>query len=120
MPRSKRKTDHATNYHIEDLGRPAVFLIPVGKLQRLIGKYTIEEHIESFLTKHFQAFTVTRSHIRGYWKRQVDDLVEYEVSFLGKQKISVLFSELARLAHAMDEECIYIKTGEDTKLIHAA
>ena len=105
------------NYRVQDLGRPAIFLIPVGKLQQKIGRLTIEEYLETFLKKHFRAFTRSQAYIRGYWEGHVDDLVEFEVSFLGKENIPLLLHELAFIARKMGEACIYIKAGQYTGLV---
>ena len=104
------------DYEIIDLGRPFVFLVPVGKLQIKIGKNTVEERLKKFLESKFAAFT-KNPNIRGYWKGQIDDLVEYEASFLGKEQIPSLLKMLANLSEKIGEKCFYIKAGQYTALI---
>jgi hypothetical protein len=103
-------------YEIIDLGRPFIFLVPIGKLQLNVGKITVEEHLKKFLKKNFEAFT-TKTGIRGYWKGQIDDLVEYEASFLGKKQIPLLLKMLANLSKKIGEKCFYIKAGQYTALV---
>lgn len=107
------------DYEIIDLGRPAVFLIPIGKLQFKIYGSTVEKYLEKFLKRNFEAFTVRHSGIRGYWKGSIDDLAEYEVSFLGKEKIPMLLKMLADLSQKIGEKCFYIKAGQYTALVQA-
>ena len=114
--RSFQKSD---DYEIIDLGRPAVFLVPIGKLQHKIRGKTVEKYLEKFLKKNFEAFTVRHSGIRGYWKGQIDDLAEYEVSFLGKEKIPMLLKMLADLCKKIGEKCFYVKAGQYTALVYS-
>ncbi|KKT30014.1 hypothetical protein A3G55_04280 [Candidatus Giovannonibacteria bacterium RIFCSPLOWO2_12_FULL_44_25] len=118
MKQSKwRAFQKSDDYEIIDLGRPAVFLVPIGKLQVKVGKATVEKYLEKFLKKNFEAFTVRHSGIRGHWKGQIDDLTEYEVSFLGKEKIPKLLKMLADLSEKIGEKCFYIKAGQYTALV---
>lgn len=117
MKQSKwRDFQKSDDYEIVDLGRPFVFLMPIGKLQSRIGALTLEQCLTKFLSYSFEAFT-KRSGIRGRWKGHIDDLVEYEVSFLGKEKIPLLLKKLAYLAKTIGEECFYIKAGQYTGLL---
>ncbi len=118
MKQSKwRAFQKSDDYEIVDLGRPAVFLVPIGKLQAKIGKTTVEKYLERFLKKNFEAFTIRHSGIRGHWKGSIDDLAEYEVSFLGKEKIPTLLKILADLCRKIGEKCFYVKAGQYTALV---
>ena len=112
-----REFENSEDYELIDLGRPAVFLVPIGKLQARVGALTLEKVLAKFLSFHFEAFTVRHSSIRGYWKGHTDDLVEYEVSFLGKEKIPLLLKKLAELSEKINEKCFYIKAGQYTALV---
>lgn len=106
------------NFEIIDLGRPAIFLIPADKLQKkIMSDVTAEKHLEMFLQRHFRAFTRTRSTMSGYWEGIVDELVEYEVSFLGKHNVPILLHELAYIARKIGEKYIYVKIGQYTALV---
>ena len=112
-------------YRIEDLGRPAVFLIPVRKLKVGVLGRTTEEKLRRFLIGNFGAFTSSRVPSFGFWKdiEQAtisDECAIYEVSFVGKDKISILLKELAQTARDIDEKCIYFKAGQYACLVYPA
>ncbi len=44
----------------------------------------------------------------------------YEVSFDGRERIGSLIAMLAKIALAIEEDCLYFKAGEDTCLIYPA
>ena len=109
-----------TPYKKESLGRPAKFLLPANKI--LDPK--IREKIRNFLLENFGGYTETSSGVFiGCWKNKenisYDAHVEFRISFLGKERIPVLEQFLAKLARELDEECIYLETGEDAWLIYA-
>ena len=54
-------------FRFEDLGRPAVFLIPVSKLQKRIGGKSAAEDLDHFLTQNFGAFTRMTIVNFGVW-----------------------------------------------------
>lgn len=106
------------HYALLDLGRPAVFLIPKKKL-----KINIRQMLHMFLIKNFGAYTSSTIPGFGFWKDTdkatiSDECVEYEVSFLGKERIPTLIKKLAEIASLIDEECIYLKTGQYACLIY--
>ena len=110
-------------YIIEDLGRPAIFLIPINKLQKKIEGVTVRESLHQFLVKNFSAYTTSTVPGFGFWKNDkkltiVDECCEYEVSFLGKNKIPVLLRKLAEITNATGEECIYVKAGQYSALVY--
>ena len=111
------------SYKIEDLGRPAVFLLPLEKLKTTIGDKTAEEELHAFLTKNFGAFTTTTVPYFGFWRAAgtqiiYDECRLYEVSFAGKEKIPLLLKKLAEVARAIGEECVYFKAGQYACLVY--
>lgn len=110
-------------YKIEDLGRPAIFLIPVKKLDIEILGRTVEYRLRQFLIEKFGAFTASRIPSFGFWKNTEhaaisDECAIYEVSFVGKDKIPVLLRKLAEIAKDIDEECVYFKAGQYSCLVY--
>lgn len=108
-------------FELEDLGRPAIFFLPAKKLtervrdrilQFLRTEYGGDSHVEPKI----------RSEIKGEWTDahgavHADENWEFEVSFLGKERIPILCQFLAEIAHELGEACVYIKLGEETRLI---
>ncbi len=114
-----------SNYHLQDLGRPAVFLIPLTKLQWKVDGVACGEHIQQFLTATFGACSFRSSPVpsSGIWigpgqKIELDESLRYEVSFAGKDRIPLLLEELARIAILIEEKCIYFAAGQYACLIH--
>ncbi|MDO8495333.1 MAG: hypothetical protein Q7S32_02280 [bacterium] len=110
-------------YRLVDLGRPAVFLIPVSKLKQEIGRETtIEDHIDQFLLKKFGSFTKISFPSFGVWSKGEevinDDCVQWKVSFSDKRKIPLLLAKLAEVAFLIGEECIYVEAGQYAALIY--
>ncbi len=121
--KGKWKSLARKDYIIEDLGRPAIFLLPIKKLQQKIGDITVEEELRRFLIEHFGAYTSSTIPSFGFWKDIGDATIsdecrEYEVSFLGKERIPVLLKKLAEIAAIIEEECIYVKTGQYSCLVY--
>ncbi len=111
------------SFRFEDLGRPAVFLIPVLKLTKRIGDKSAAQYLDDFLTQNFGAFTRMIIPNFGVWvggKGTIvyDECALYEVSFVGKEKITLLAGLLAELSRAIGEECIYFKAGQYASLIY--
>src|SRR3989344_7489715 len=113
------------NFSFVDLGRPAVFLLPLNKL---LSGVTIdfmypENALHSFLLENFGTFTYFPMPSFGVWRngKQVicyDACRMYEVSFNGKEKITLFGDKLAKIAVAINEECIYFKAGQYSSLIY--
>ena len=110
-------------YGITDLGRPAVFMIPTKKLQKKLeqGK-TIKTDLQKFLSKNFGAYSL--SPIPGYFGVWIDNerviydkCTEFKVSFLGKEKISLVMTKLADIAKRIGEKCIYLEAGQYACLV---
>ncbi|MBI5732348.1 hypothetical protein HY967_00085 [Candidatus Jorgensenbacteria bacterium] len=110
------------NYHIENLGRPAIFLIPSHKLERDAGGITVRRVLHEFLTEKFGAYTTSIIPSFGFWNNEGDQLIcdeccQYEVSFDGKGKVPLLLKKLAEIAKLIREDCIYLKAGQYTCLV---
>lgn len=123
MPENKWSEFESPNYHLQDLGRPAVFLIPVKKFELEIDGVPLKEHLHGFLSEHFTAYTASLIPSLGVWKGPgdvpvFDESWEYKVSFEGKDRIPFLMGELARIAALIGEECIYFEAGQYACLIH--
>jgi hypothetical protein len=104
-------------YHLDDLGRPAFFLIPTKKLEWVAGGETIQRQLHRFLITNFGGFTTALIPSFGIWKDANQEAVEdecrqYRVSFDGKERIPLLAAELARIAALIDEDCIYLEAGQ--------
>lgn len=118
-----REFQRSRNYTLLDLGRPARFLIPCGKLAFPFRGTTVQEHLKAFLTQNFGAFTTSLVPNFGIWVNGAGQLIddqcwEFRVSFLGKEKISLLLEELALIATAINEICIYVEAGQYAALIY--
>ena len=110
------------SYRLQDLGRPAVFLVPIKKLQLEIRGVTLEERLRRFLTKNFSAYSATSIPSFGVWLdsgREIvfDESRQYKVSFAGKERIRLLLKELRDIAVLAGEECIYFEAGQYACLI---
>lgn len=112
-------------YSLENLGRPAIFLIPSHKLRLKIGETTVEKRLETFLLNEFGAFTTSLIPSFGLWRDASHEVVgdesrQYEVAFAGPERIRILVAELATIARDIQEDCFYFKAGEDVCLIKPA
>src|SRR5437868_3737021 len=90
------------DYDLEDLGRPAVFLIPTAKLNQTAGHKTFREQLHEFLIAEFGAYTASEIPNFGFWKDSQtatisDQCSSYEVSFMGKDNIPKLLKKLAEI-----------------------
>jgi len=102
---------------IENLGRPAVFLIPSHKMRVKMGDQAVEEALHEFLAQKYGAFTTTLLPLFGFWqngKKEIDydECRQYEVSFPGKEHIPPLIEFLAKICQAIGEDCLYFKAGQ--------
>ena len=104
----------SSNYTIVDLGRPAVFLLP---LEPLKAHAYEEAELHAFLMDNFESYTAATIPSFGFWKNKneaiiFDECREYEVSFVGKDKIPMLMEKLASIAKRIGEDCVYFKAGQ--------
>lgn len=123
MSQNKWKLFKGKKYRLENLGRPAIFLLPIKKLHVKLNALTIEEDLRSFLIKNFGAYSVSIIPSFGLWKNSEgaiisDECRQYEVSFVGKEKIPLLLGKLAEIVIALEEECIYFKAGQYSCLVY--
>lgn len=110
-------------YHLADLGRPATFLLPFRVLKKRVEGETIQDILHAFLVENFHAYTTTQHPHFGIWKDDSRALVgdssqQYEVSFVGKERIPLLLEKLAWIARVTGEECIYVKAGQYAALVY--
>jgi hypothetical protein len=110
-------------FRIQDLGRPAFFLIPLKKLKRKVQGETINRRLHRFLVTHFEAYTTALVPSHGIWKdvgkkMVLDKCRQYKVSFEGKDRIPLLMAELAEIATLVGEDCIYFEAGQYACLIN--
>lgn len=120
---SKWTSLRGEGYLLEDLGRPAVFLLPIKKLHFPMGETTVEEELHQFLIKNYGSYTTSTVPSFGFWKDLkratiLDECRIYEVSILGRKKVPPLLRKLADIAIAMQEECIYVKAGQYAALVY--
>lgn len=111
------------DYLIKNLGRPAIFLLPTKKLNKELGGETVKNNLHRFLIKNFGSYTTSVVPQFGFWKKAkkstvVDECHEYEVSFLGKNRIPLLIKKLSEIASATKEECVYLKAGQYSCLVY--
>jgi hypothetical protein len=127
MARKKRSVwtqfESPDDYELVDIGRPAVFFIPLKKLRKKVGNETVRSAIDNYLVNTFSTFTKFKVESFGVWRngRMVlvpDRCLMYEVSFLGKERIKPLLKEIARINMALGEDCIYFKAGQYSSLIY--
>ena len=124
MAKNKWAEFESESYEIIDLGRPAVFLVPVSLMNLTVDMgVSVAEQIELFLAAHFGgSFTKTLVPSFGVWRdgRNVyhqDECAQYEVSFVGKDKIPLLVGLLVRICRWTGEQCIYFKAGQYACLV---
>lgn len=113
------------SYHLENLGRPAIFLLPVKKLRKKLKGVSVELLIHRFLIAKFGSYTSSTIPSFGVWKNAKkaiisDECRQYEVSFVGKERIPILVQKLAEIAGRIGEDCIYFKAGQYSCLVYPA
>ena len=126
MKRPKNKWKQfrdSKNYHLVNLGRPAIFLLPSKKLNRKFNGTTVKEYLRNFLINNFGAYTSSLISNFGVWKNGkkmivYDECQEYEVSFVGKEKIPLLLKKITEICLAIEEDCIYFKAGQYACLLY--
>ena len=112
-------------YTKQSLGRPATFLLPSLKLQQeWVGvRKKVAQVVEEHLLEYYGGYTAAAGNIFGEWRANTGKIFygehrEYSVAFVGKEKIPHLEKFLATVAFIINEECIYMTTGEDAWLIY--
>ena len=124
---TKREPANSGKPRLDVLGRMAVFLLPSLKLKRRQNRgRSYDEVVHSFLLKNFSGYTASAGNIFGFWRDQESgreyygEHREYKVSFGGRDRMEMLQQFLAKLAHDLGEETIYLEYGEDAWLVHAS
>lgn len=113
---------------VTSLGRPAHFLLPAKKWREFYDVQgpnykCLDQLVYDFLVANYGGYTV-RGPFHGIWKPTTDSsytqelVMEIKVSFEGKDRIPKLQEFLAYLCGLINEECIYLETGEDSWLVH--
>ncbi|HYI92154.1 MAG TPA: hypothetical protein VEX68_01295 [Bryobacteraceae bacterium] len=107
------------------LGRSAAFLLPSLKLKQppRQSDSSIESRLHDFLMKHFGGYTAQAGNIFGYWRDEdgrdsYGEHREFTVAIDSASALTVLKEYLANLSHELAEECIYLRSGEQTVLIY--
>jgi len=112
-------------YTKESLGRPATFLLPSLKLrsERWNNK-PVEQAVREYLLANFGGYTAHAGNVFGEWteprtgKVFYGEHLAYSVAFKGKERIPELEEFLATVANVINEESVYLETGEDAWLIY--
>jgi len=114
-----------SNFNFVDLGRPAIFIIPVVKLKHEMDGKTVEQALIQFLMKNYQAYSTLNVQNFGAWmdgKKVIhyDESKLFKVSFVGKERITPLAEFLSKIAKSINEQCIYFEAGQYAALIYPA
>ena len=112
-------------YRKQSLGRPATFLLPSRELKskQWRGK-KVEQAVQEYLLETFGGYTEHTGNVVGEWKEPrtgkvfYGEHLEFSVAFKGKERIPELEEFLATVASVIDEESVYLETGEDAWLIY--
>ncbi len=120
----KNKPSSKRPYAKENLGKMIVFLLPSLQLKRKSQKgESLEDKLHHFLLQKFNGYTAAAGNIFGYWRNAAGkefygEHKEYKVSLLKKNEIRALEDFLSILAFEMEEESIYVSSGEDSWLLY--
>jgi len=110
----------------ERIGRMAVFNIPASKWDN--SMYTqrnkpISKLVDEFLIANYNGYTI-QGPFEGRWRPKKgepthkENMMVIKASFKGKDRIPKLQKFLAGMCRLMNEECLYMETGEDAWLIY--
>lgn len=110
------------DYHLTPLGKPFVFFVPVEKLVISNSSgLTIETKLEKFLTDTYGGFTSEGSVHFGVWreggKNYFDQNRKYRVAIAEAAGQATLIDFLADIAKEMNEEAIYLESGDQSWLL---
>lgn len=112
------------SFNEQSLGTRAAFLLPSLKLkgQRGSGKI-LEQEVHDFLLENFGGYTAAAGNLFGYWKDQngqnsYGEHREFTVALADDAKLPLLKDFLARLSRDIEEDCIYLETGQQVTLIY--
>jgi hypothetical protein len=108
----------------EPAGRIAAFLVPSLKLKnRDEHGQALEESVHRYLLDTFGGYTAAAGNIFGFWKdaagrESYGEHKRYEVGLKDESKLPELKRFLAKLARDMDEQCLYLQTGDEASFIY--
>ena len=110
-------------YRERSLGAAVVFLLPSLKLKEPSQNGpSIENRLHTFLMDNFGGYTVQAGNIFGYWRADGRDSYgehrEFSIAAPDPTRLLPLKEFLAGMAHDLNEECIYFRTGEMASLIY--
>jgi len=114
------------DFHEQNLGTPAVFLLPSLKLKEPPHSGpSVEASLHAFLMENFGGYTAQAGNIFGYWRDEkgndsYGEHREFTVALVDDSKMPVLKSFLAQMAQDLREECIYLRAGDKALLIYPA
>lgn len=112
------------SYREQSLGTAVVFLLPSLKLKEpSLDGSTVESRLHTFLMETFGGYTAQAGNIFGYWRdsRGQDSYGEhreFSVAFVENAKLPILKEFVAKMAHELEEECIYMRWGHTASLIY--
>jgi hypothetical protein len=101
-----------------------VFLLPSLKLKEpATTDLSNEGRLHTFLMDNFGGYTAQAGNIFGYWRSpgapdSYGEHREFRVSFEDTTKVALLKNFLALLARDLQEDCIYLRVGDDASLIY--
>jgi len=108
----------------ESIGRMAVFFLPTHLLGKtLSNEQRCADFVTSFIEQTYGGCTVEGSDHAGFWLNDAGKefrglYTKYRVSFRGRDRIAELDNFLAFIGKELNQESIYLETGEDSFLIY--
>lgn len=111
-------------YRVESVGRDAVFYLPSDLMgMEIESGIRCRQMVEDFLEQEYGGFTDEGNNHNGFWKnaqgtRFYERYQKYRVAFTGPERIPKLESFLSYIAKGLNEESIFISTGEDSWLLY--
>jgi hypothetical protein len=102
------------------IGQVAVFYLPHQEWDESRDKQgrPVKELLHGFLINNYDAYTLDHGRTTGYWRESKDHTVvrdqnvRYEVSFGGREKISVFVDFLSEICALMKQKAIYLTMGK--------
>lgn len=114
------------SYREQSLGTAVVFLLPSLRLKEPSPSgTTVENRLHTFLMDNFGGYTAQAGNIFGYWRDGLGrdsygEHREFSVAFVDDAKLPLLKEFVAKMAHELSEECIYLRAGAEASLIYPA
>ena len=113
-------------YREQSLGTAVVFLLPSLKLKEPSSSGpSVENRLHTFLMDTFGGYTAQAGNIFGYWRDDrgrdsYGEHREFSVAFVEDSRLPTLKQFVAKMAHELAEECIYMRAGNTASLIYPA